>query len=489
MEYEVTIGLEVHAQVLTVSKMFCGCSAAYADAPPNTHVCPVCLGLPGALPVTNRRAIELATLTGLALHCRVQTDNVISRKNYFYPDLPSSYQRSQYDDPLCVGGWIEIDGDAGPKRIGITRVHIEEDTGKLTHAADGTSLVDFNRAGVPLMEIVSEPDITSPEEAKRYFQKLRQILVWIGVNTGDMEAGALRCDANVSVRPRGQQAYGAKIEIKNINSFRFVERALAYEIERQVGELRAGRTIRQTTRGWDEATGTTVEQRTKEFAEDYRYFPEPDIPPLHLTTEWVDARRAELPELPDTRRARFVADYGLMPYDAGVLTDERPVSDYFERAVAAARPLGVAARDVANWMAGELFRLTKETGETIAEVEARFPPAYPGEVIDLLAKGTITRTSAKEVFEASYREGKAPTQVVTERGLAVIGAGDVLDSVVREVIAAHPKVVADYRGGKAASIKFLVGQVMKATRGQASPQAVQGALESVLSPESEGEKG
>src|SRR6266487_2623887 len=371
MDYEVTIGLEIHAQILTDSKMFCGCSADYANAEPNTHVCPVCLGLPGALPVANRHAIERAALTGLALNCRIQSDNLISRKNYFYPDLPSSYQRTQYDDPLCVGGWVEIEADGTTKRIGITRVHIEEDTGKSTHLADDSSLVDCTRAGVPLMEIVSEPDIASPEEARRYFQKLRQILIWIGVNTGDMELGALRCDANVSVRPRGQQQYGAKVEIKNMNSFRAVERALAYEIERQIKALDASEKIRQSTRGWDEDAGKTVEQRLKEGSEDYRYFPEPDLPPLQLTDEWIETRRAELPELPDSRKARFMAAYGLNANDADVLTGDRANAEYFEQAVAEAKARGVGAKDVANWITGELFRLTKETGESLAAAGER----------------------------------------------------------------------------------------------------------------------
>ncbi len=483
MEYLVTIGLEVHAQILTRSKMFCGCSADYANAPPNTHVCPVCMGLPGALPVPNRRAIELAALTGLALNCRISHENVISRKNYFYADLPSGYQRSQYDDPLCVDGWVEIEGDHGPKRIGLTRVHIEEDTGKLIHTNDGGSLVDFNRAGVPLMEIVSKPDISSPEEARRYFQKLRQILVWIGVNSGDMESGALRCDANVSVRPVGQQEYGAKVEIKNINSFRFVERALAYEIERQIRALKAGEPIVQSTRGWDEASGTTVAQRTKEFAEDYRYFPEPDIPPLRLTDDWIAERRAELPELPDARRQRFIDEYGLTAYDAGVLTDERAVSDFYEQAVAAARARGVTPKDVANWMTGEVFRLLKETGESLASAAQRLRPEYIGEVQELLNQGVITRTSAKEAFEAAFREGRSPASIVAERGLAVIGAGDALTDLVRQAIANNPKAVEEYRRGKTTAIKYLIGQVMKATRGQANPQAVQQALEQELARE------
>jgi aspartyl-tRNA(Asn)/glutamyl-tRNA(Gln) amidotransferase subunit B len=481
MDYEVTIGLEVHAQILTRSKMFCGCSAEYASAAPNTHVCPVCLGLPGALPVINRRAVELAMLTGLALNCRIQSDNIISRKNYFYADLPSGYQRSQYEDPLCVGGWVEIDGEGGPKRIGLTRVHIEEDTGKLTHAPDGASLVDYNRAGVPLMEIVSEPDIASPEEARRYFQKLRQVLLWIGVNSGNLQEGALRCDANVSVRPRGQKEYGSKVEIKNINSFRYVEMALAYEIKRQIGELEAGRPIPQSTRGWDEVKGETTLQRVKESSQDYRYFPEPDIPPLLVTEESVVARRAELPELPDARRARFVEAYQLTPYDAETLTGERGVADYFERVATSARAVGATPKDAANWTSGELFRLLKETGEELEAVAGRFPPEHIAETIELLAKGTITRTTAKEVFEESFRSGMAPARIVSERGLAVIGAGDALVALAREVVAGNPKAVAEYRGGKQATIKFLVGQVMKATKGQANPQAAQAALEEVLS--------
>src|SRR5262245_47604214 len=480
MDYVTTIGLEVHAQILTASKMFCGCSAEYWAAAPNTHVCPTCLGLPGALPVTNRVAVERAILTGLALNCRIQSDNLISRKNYFYPDLPSSYQRSQYDDPLCVGGWVELAGEQGAKRVGITRVHIEEDTGKLTHAPDGSSLIDFNRSSVPLMEIVSEPEIDSPEEARRYFQKLRQILIWIGVNIGDMEKGALRCDANISVRPRSQKEYGAKVEIKNMNSFRAVERALAYEIERQISELEAGRAIPQSTRGWNEAAGKTELQRIKESSEDYRYFPEPDIPPLQVAPEWVEQLRAELPELPDARRARFMSEYELSAYDAEPLTAERAVADYFERAVAAGGAVGATPKEIANWCSGELFRLLNDSGETLAIVEPRFRPEYIAEVYDLLARGTITRTTAKEVFEASFRSGQPPAQIVAERGLAQIGAGDALVALAREVVAANPKVAQDYRAGKATAIKFLVGQIMKATKGQANPQAAQAALEAEL---------
>lgn len=478
--YLVTIGLEVHAQIATQSKMFCGCSADVAGAEPNTHVCPTCLGLPGALPVINRRAIEQAIRTGLALNCRIQPDNVVSRKNYFYPDLPSGYQRSQFDDPLCIEGWIDIESNGGSKRIGLTRVHIEEDTGKLNHMPDGSSLVDFNRAGVPLMEIVSEPDIESPEEARRYFQQLRRMLLWIGVNSGNMEEGALRCDANVSVRPEGQQAYGSKVEIKNINSFRSVERALSYEIERQIAELEAGRAIPQSTRGWDDERGVTVLQRVKEGSADYRYFPEPDVPPLNISAALVDDCRGSLPELPDARQRRFIHEYALTAYDAEVLSDLRSDSDFFERAVADARQYHIAPKEVANWMTGELFRLVKESGKDLSKIATRFSPAFIGETIHLLQQGTITRTSAKEVFEASFREGRSPAAIVAERGIAVIGAGDALTEIAQAVIAEHTKVVDDYRSGKVSAIKFLVGQVMKRTKGQANPQASQEALERII---------
>lgn len=475
--YMVTIGLEVHAQIATASKMFCACSASVAGAEPNTHICPTCLGLPGSLPVINGRAIEQAIRTGLALNCRIQPANVISRKNYFYPDLPSGYQRSQFDDPLCVEGWIDIDSGGGSKRIGLTRVHIEEDTGKLNHMSDGSSLVDFNRAGMPLMEIVSEPDIESPEEARRYFQKLRQVLLWIGANSGNMEEGALRCDANVSVRPEGQQEYGSKVEIKNINSFRSVERALSYEIERQISELEAGRSIPQSTRGWDDERGVTVLQRVKEGSADYRYFPEPDIPPLNISANQIEDCRVSLPELPDARQQRFITEYGLTVYDAEVLSDLRGDSDFFEQAVAAASVHNIAPKEVANWMTGELFRLVKESGKDLSKIATRFSPAFIGETIHLIQQGTITRTSAKEVFESSFREGRSPAAIVSERGLAVIGAGDALTEIVQAVISENPKVVDDYRSGKLSAIKFLVGQVMKRTKGQANPQAAQEALE------------
>lgn len=480
-DYITTIGLEVHAQVRTASKMFDGCSADYAGGEPNTRTSVVSLGLPGSLPVVNRRAIELAALSGLAINCTINLHSIFARKSYIYPDLPKGYQITQYDQPLCTNGWIEISGDDGnPKRIGIERLHIEEDTGRLVHMDDGSSLIDYNRSGVPLMEIVSEPDIASPEEAKRYFQKLRQILMWIGVNNGDMEHGELRCDANVSVRPRGQDAYGSKVEIKNMNSFRAVERALIYEVQRQIAVLEAGGTIVQETRGWNDTLGVTVGQRSKEFAHDYRYFPEPDIPPLMLTEAWVAEREAELPELPDARRKRFEVEYALSFQDADLLTSERPVADYYEAAVEAARRVGGSAKDVANWVVGELFRLINDTGETTGALTRRMPPQHIAEVLDLLQKGTITRTVAKQVFEESYHSGTNPAQIVADKGLTQISDEDALVALAREVIAANPRPVSQYLEGKTSTIQFLVGQIMKKTKGQANPQAARTALEAVL---------
>ncbi|HZB94420.1 MAG TPA: Asp-tRNA(Asn)/Glu-tRNA(Gln) amidotransferase subunit GatB [Herpetosiphonaceae bacterium] len=466
MEFNILIGLEVHAQVLTTSKMFCGCSADYVNAEPNTHVCPVCLGLPGALPVINQHAIDRVAETGLALNCTINQDNVISRKQYFYPDLPSNYQRTQYEDPICSGGFVEIAMAPGSKRIGITRVHMEEDTGKLLHVADG-SLVDYNRAGVPLMEIVSEPDLATPEEARLYLQKLRQILVWLGVNSGNLEEGAFRCDANVSVK-------GTKVEVKNMNSFRSVERALQYEIERQKAVVEAGGRVEQETRGWDEDRGVTVGQRSKEYAHDYRYFPDPDIPPLQLDESWTRAREAALPELPSARRNRFIAAFQLSMQDAELLTAERSTADYFESAVAAAK--GINPKAIANWITGELFRLLNDTDETLEAAAIRLRPEFVGEVAALVAEGVITGTVAKQVFEESFRTGRAPTTIVDERGLKQISDTGAIRGLAREAIANNPKVVADYRRGKTQSIKFLVGQVMRASKGQANPQLVEKLL-------------
>ncbi len=477
MEYEAVIGLEVHAQVVTDSKMFCGCSANYASAAPNTHTCPVCLGLPGSLPVINGRAVELMAMTGVALNCQVNHDTFFDRKNYFYIDLPSSYQRSQYDHPICSNGFVEIPTVDGVKRIGITRAHMEEDTGKSTHVG-GSSLVDYNRSGVPLMEIVSEPDIRSPEEARQYLLALRQLLVWIGVNSGNMEDGALRCDANVSIRPKGSTMFGTKVEVKNMNSFRNVERALVYEIERQTAILRSGGTLTQETRGWDEAAGRTVSQRTKEFANDYRYFPEPDLPPLALDDAWAKARRAALPELPDVRRLRFKHQYALPAQDADLLTSERAVADYFEEAVASAN--GHEPKAVANWVLGELFRLLNDSDEQIDAVATRLRPTFIGELIGLTSSGAINTTTAKQVFETSYRTGEAPTVIVDRQGLRQISDTSAVLEFARQAVDNNPKVVGDYRAGKTQAIKFLVGQVMKGSRGKANPQLAEQALREVL---------
>jgi aspartyl-tRNA(Asn)/glutamyl-tRNA(Gln) amidotransferase subunit B len=461
--------------------MFDMCSADYAGGEPNTRVSVVSLGLPGSLPVINQRAIELAAICGLSLNCTINEQSIFARKSYIYPDLPKGYQITQYDQPLCSEGWIEIEGDEGSaKHIGIERLHIEEDTGRLMHAGTNSSLVDYNRSGVPLMEIVSKPDIGSPEEAKRFFQKLRQILMWVGVNSGNMEEGALRCDANVSVRPVGQEEYGAKVEIKNMNSFRAVERALVYEVRRQIEVLEAGGAVVQETRGWIESEGTTRSQRSKESAHDYRYFPEPDLPPLLLDETWINARRAELPELPDARRARFEFDYGLSRQDADLLTTDRFIADYYEAAVTAAQAVGGSAKDVANWVGGELFRLLNENAASTDTIAAHMPPQHIAAVLDLLAKGTITRTVAKQVFEESFQQGKDPAQIVSDKGLKQISDSDALATLARDVIAANTKVADEYRNGKTTAIQFLVGQIMKATKGQANPQAARAVLEEQL---------
>lgn len=478
-DYEATIGLEVHAQILTASKMFDACPAEYANTPPNTHTSVVSLGLPGALPVTNRRAIELAVRSGLALHCTIHPYSVFARKSYIYPDLPKGYQITQYDQPLCSNGWLEIRSASGTiRRIRIERLHVEEDTGRNLHTDDGSTLVDYNRSGVPLMEIVSYPDLTTPEEARLYFEQLHKTLVWIGVNTGNMAEGAMRCDANVSVRPKEQEAYGAKVEIKNLNSFRAIERALAYEVQRQIAILEAGGTIIQETRGWDEIREITVGQRSKEFAHDYRYFPDPDIPPLVLDPAWIASQEAQLPELPDARCARFQTEYGLSRQDAELLTISRPVGAYYEQAVAAARTMGISAKEVANWVVGELFRLQKDS--SFEQAAERMPVAHLVELLDLLARQAITRTVAKHVFDESYASGLAPSQIVQEQGLTQISDTGTIVALAREVIANNPKAVGEYRKGKKTALQFLVGQVMKATSGQANPQVVRSVLEAEL---------
>ncbi len=471
--YSVVIGLEVHSQLLTRSKMFCGCSADYASDPPNTHVCPVCLGLPGSLPVVNSQAIDFTIITGLALNCEVGGLTRFDRKNYFYPDLMKDYQISQYDQPIARDGCLDVEVGGEVRRIGIRRVHLEEDTARLAHRVgprgERYSLVDVNRAGTPLMEIVSEPDIASPEEARAYLVKLRQILVYLGVSTGSMEEGSFRCDANISLRPVGQQELGSKVEVKNMNSFRAVYRALAHEVERQAAVLDAGGRLPQETRGWDDERGVTVSQRSKEFAHDYRYFPEPDLPPLVLTDERVAAVRGKLAELPDARRARLRTQYGLSDYDAGVLTVDRAAADYFE-AVVASLGKPESAKAAANWLVNDLFGRLNAAGRSLAE--ARVTPEGLAALIRLVDDGTISQRAAKEVFAEMFESGRPAGAIVAERGLTQISDDSALEAAVDQALAANPKSVSDYRAGRQQALGYLVGQVMRLTRGKANPTVV-----------------
>lgn len=480
VEYEVVIGLEVHAQLLTASKMFCRCSADYADAAPNTHNCPICMGMPGVLPVINAQAVEYTVMTALALNCTIPSFSKFDRKNYFYPDLPKGYQISQYDIPLSRNGYLTIRLKDGEKRIGIHRVHLEEDTGRLLHQVgpDGVrySLVDLNRAGVPLIEIVSEPDIRSAEEARLYLQKLRTTLVYLGVSSGRMEEGSLRCDANISARPVGEARLGTKTEIKNMNSFRAVQHALEYEAARQIAILRAGGTIPQETRGWVEDRGVTVSQRSKEQAHDYRYFPEPDLPPLVLSQEWVESVRARMPELPDAKRQRFMDYYSLNAYDAELLTAERALADYFEQTVAEAQQgaLSARAKVVANWISGDLSRLLNAAGQEISACPVT--PAGLAKLIDLLAEERISGSQAKDVLEKAFATGRQPADIVEAEHIAQLSDQAELERMIEEVIAANPKAVEDFQRGKESSITWLIGQVMKRSAGRAKPPLVRSLL-------------
>jgi len=475
MDYEPVIGLEVHAQIHTASKMFCSCPVVEdtGDLEPNTYVCPVCTAMPGTLPVINRRAVEMTLMTGLALNCKIPPVSRFARKSYFYPDLPKGYQISQLALPFGVNGYLEIETGAGPRRIGINNVHLEEDTGKLYHVGS-VSLVDFNRAGVPLIEIVSEPDMRSVEEVHAYATKLRAILVYLGVNPGDMEKGVMRFEASVSVRPVGSDALNPRHEIKNLNSFRALTRATAYEIAHQIEVLENGSHVLQQTMGWDEERGMTYVQRSKEYAEDYRYFPEPDLPPLEVGREWVEQLRAQLPELPETKRARFVADYGLSDYDAEVLVADKGVANYYEAAVAAAANKA-DSKTVANWVTGALFRLMKETGKGIGAVLVS--PQALVELIGLVKDDTINLNIGKEVLEEMFASGLDARQIIEERGLAQISDTAALEKIVAQVLEENPEQVSKYLGGKAQIIGWLMGQVMKATQGKANPQVVRELLQ------------
>jgi aspartyl-tRNA(Asn)/glutamyl-tRNA(Gln) amidotransferase subunit B len=467
-KYEAVIGLECHVQLATASKMFCGCSPDYAGAAPNTHVCPICLGMPGVLPVINRRAVEFTIMTGLALGAEITEATKFDRKNYPYPDLVKGYQISQYDLPLVKGGSVEISVDGHTRPVQLERVHLEEDTGKLTHA-EGGSLVDYNRSGVPLMEMVTQPDMHTPAEARAYLMRLRAILRTLGVSTADMEKGQLRCDVNVSLRPVGQNALGTKVEVKNLNSFRSVYRALEHEIQRQTGMLERGERIHQETRGWLEEKGVTVLQRSKEEAHDYRYFPEPDLPPLFVDQTWLDQLRAALPELPSAKRERYQASYGLSPYDADLLAGDTTTARFFESALEA----GADAKKAANWILNDLARLRGEGSE---EGFGLLAPGHLADLVALVDSGAVSGSAAKQVLEAVYRTGKGPRELLDELGLAQVSDESALDEAVRSTLAAQPAAVADYHGGKDSAINFLKGQVMKATRGKANPAVAEALL-------------
>ena len=475
---EPVIGLEVHAELLTRSKIFCACSATFGGEP-NTNVCPVCLGMPGLLPVLNRRVVEFAIRLGLATNCAIAPSSRFARKNYFYPDLPKGYQISMYELPLCTGGYLEVLVDGQSRRIGLTRIHMEEDTGKNIHEPQAdTSLVDFNRSGVPLLEIVSEPDMRNVAEAGAYLRTLRSILQYLEICDGNMEEGSFRCDANVSVRPAGTTTLGTKVEVKNMNSFRSVEKAIAYEIERQAAALGRGESLRQETRLWDAEREETRPMRSKEFAHDYRYFPEPDLLPLVVDRTWVDEVRATLPELPAPRRERFVRDYQLSTYDADVLTQRKDIADYFEAAIAA----GAAPKEMANWVTTELLRIVHDEKLDRALVIRDWPvtPTQLARLATLVQSGTINRNTAKALVPRLRGTTLDPQELVAAEGLGQVSDRGALEAAVADVVARHPAQVAEFRSGKERVLGFLVGQVMKATGGKANPQVVQELMRAAL---------
>ncbi len=478
MKYEPVIGLEVHAQLLTESKIFCCCGTAFG-APQNSQVCPICLGMPGVLPVLNRQAVEFAIRMGLAMNCPIAAHSIFARKNYFYPDLPKGYQISQYEEPLCENGWIEIEQEDGElKRVGIIRMHLEEDAGKSVHAegyvSENETLIDVNRCGTPLIEIVSEPDIRSPREAYLYLNRIRQLVRYLGICDGNMEEGSLRCDANISVRPTGEQKFGTKTELKNMNSFRNVEKALEFEINRQMQLLESGGTVVQQTLLWDATNGKVAPMRSKEEAHDYRYFPEPDLAPIRVAEQWREEIRVALPELPMARRNRFVEQFSLPKYDADVLTDEKAIADYFE----AAAKLVKDAKLASNWIMGDVLRALKEKKIDIAKFSIK--PVALAELLNLIVDGTISGKIAKEVFETMLAGGKSAKDIVAEKGLLQVSDTGILEKAVEEVVAANPKEVERYRNGEEKLLGFLVGQVMKATRGKANPKVANEILKKKL---------
>ena len=474
MSYEAVIGLEVHAQLQTRSKLFCGCGTEFG-LPPNTQTCPVCLGMPGSLPVINQKAVEMAVRTGLALHCSIRHDNQFARKNYFYPDLPKGYQISQYEAPICEMGWLEIYPNGKPQRVHIRRAHLEEDAGKNVHAEGGTdSRVDLNRTGTPLLEIVTEPDMGTPEEVDAYLKGLRDVLMYLGVCDGNMEEGSLRCEPNISLRPIGQEAFGTKVELKNINSFRYVHDALHYEIARQKKVLDQGGTINQETRLWDVDKGQTAVMRSKEEAHDYRYFPDPDLLPMNLEPAWIEELKDTVPELPSARLQRFRVEYQLPEYDADVLTDSRSVADYFEACV----HMFPQPKTVSNWVMGELLRELHASGTTVED--SPVSPARLVSLLKLVEAGTISLKVAREIFPELYACDKTPEELIQDKGLTQISDEGALLALIDDVIHKNPGQVTQYKGGKETVLGFFVGQVMKASRGKANPGKVNELLKKKL---------
>ncbi len=473
-KYEAVIGLEVHAQMCTETKIFCGCRNQFG-AEPNTLTCPVCTGMPGVLPVLNKKALEFSIRTGLALGCEIAPFSRFARKNYFYPDLPKGYQISQYELPICEHGHLDIEVNGKTKRIGITRIHMEDDAGKNIHdPSSGVSLVDLNRTGTPLMEIVSEPDMRTPEEAGAYMRKVRNLVRWLGVSDGNMEEGSLRCDANISIRPVGQEEFGTRVELKNINSFRFVERAIAYEIKRQTKEIERGSTIVQETRLYDTEKNITVSMRAKEEAHDYRYFPDPDLVPMKVDKKWINEIRASLPELPDAKRARYMEELKLAPEAAAFLSEERATAQWFEEAV----KLGGNPQTVANWVMGELTRLLNE--DVLPFDESPLAPRLLVGMLKLVDDGTISGKIAKTLFEEMYSTGKDAAAIVKEKGLTQITDEGAIEAAVDEVISENPDEVERFKGGDRKLMGFFVGEVMKTTKGKANPKAVNEIIRSKL---------
>lgn len=478
MKYESVIGLEVHAELKTKTKIFCGCSTEFG-ADPNTHVCPVCLGLPGVLPVLNKEVLHFAVKAGLALHCDILPFSKFDRKNYYYPDLPKNFQTSQFDLPICLNGYVDIEVGGKQRRIHLTRIHMEEDAGKLVHSGStidtsDSSCVDYNRTGVPLIEIVSEPDIRSGEEARAYLEKLRSILQYLGVSDCRMEEGSMRCDANISIRPVGSETLGTKTEIKNINSFSGVQKGIEYEAVRQAQILEEGGTIQQATRGWEEAKGITVLQRIKEGSSDYRYFPEPDLIPIEVSSEYIEEVRRELPELPDVRKERFKTEFGLSDYDSSLLTADKATADYFEAVVQD----GIDAKTVSNWILGEIAKKLNEEGISIEHIPVT--PTALAALLRLIQGGTISGTMAKQVLPEMWSTQKSADEVVKEKGLVQITDTNALEEIVQKIIDANPQSVADYQAGKKKAIGFLVGQIMKETKGRANPGMVNQLLQQKL---------